>query len=168
MIEGAEALWWVDTAGEVCRNGVVCRHLVGSACGTNIVGHQCSRKGALTLLVARSPTLCEKWERDEIVSENRQTTETDSSIAHCLIYPVDPGLCVQRPFVITEALLYRYIRSVLSTEDFGGDFAGSLDICWWWYTVLGDVVESGAGTFQLTQGDIPLPKISCITVRVIG
>ena len=31
-----------------------------------------------------------------------------------LIYPVDPGLCV-RLFDSTEALLYRYIRSVLST-----------------------------------------------------
>jgi len=45
-------------------------------------------------------------------------------MAHCLIYPVDPGLCVQRPFVKTEALLYRYIRSVLSTKRIGQQHAG--------------------------------------------
>jgi len=46
----------------------------------------------------------------------RRTSSEDLSIAHWLIYPVDPGLCVQRQFVKTEALLYRYIRSVLSTD----------------------------------------------------
>jgi len=60
----------------------------------------------------------------EAENGSRSNEETDTgwrrtsrqSIAHWLIYPVDPGLCVQRLFVITEALLYRYIRSVLSTD----------------------------------------------------
>ena len=48
--------------------------------------------------------------------ETTQWIETARrSIAHWLIYPVDPGLCVHRICVTTEALLYRYIRSVLST-----------------------------------------------------
>lgn len=58
---------------------------------------------------------------EEAVTDGRRTSRL--SIAHWLIYPVDPGLCVQRPFVKTEALLYRYIRSVLSTE------RSSTDVC---------------------------------------
>jgi len=53
------------------------------------------------------------WKR----SLDGRDLEIELCMAHCLIYPVDPGLCVLRPFVITEALLYRYIRSVLSTNE---------------------------------------------------
>jgi len=53
------------------------------------------------------------WKR----SLDGRDLEIELCMAHCLIYPVDPGLCVLRPFVITEALLYRYIRSVLSTKE---------------------------------------------------
>jgi len=58
--------------------------------------------------------------------ETTQWIETARrSIAHWLIYPVDPGLCVHRICVTTEALLYRYIRSVLST--FGETAAAAAD-----------------------------------------